>query len=176
MGLILKVVGVLAGGLAVARMLARRSPSLKRRPMAAVGLAAALVAAVLFVYHVYEIGSGLPEATRASAAVTPFVAQHAGDLNANNAFLVWAQQVMAAHTTHRGTYYLEPETLLANAELGQWSTYVLLPERATTKLGEAEWIVFYGVEPSLSAEQRRQFGSISEFAPGYALASRSHAS
>jgi hypothetical protein len=176
MGLILEVVGVLAGGLVLTRMLARRSPPLKRRPMAAAGLAAALVAAVLFAYHVYEIGSGLPEATRTAAVITPFVAQHAADLQANNEFLEWARNVMAADATHRGTYYLEPGTILANAELGQWSTYVLLPERATSKLDEAEWIVFYGVEPSLNAEQRRQFGAISEFAPGYALAPRSHAS
>jgi len=176
MELILEVVGVLAGGLALTRMLARRSPPLKRRPTAAVGLAAAAVAVVLFAYHVYEIGSGLPEPTRAYAAISPFVAQHAADLRANNAFLEWARNEMAADATHRGTYYLEPATILADAELGQWSTYVLLPERATAKLSEAEWIVFYGVQPSLTPAQSRQFGSISEFAPGYALAPRSHAS
>jgi hypothetical protein len=176
MALVFQVLGVLAGGVILSFVLARgRRPS-KRLPMAGVGLAGALVACVLFLYHVYQNGSELPGATAADSAVSSFAAQHAGDPNAFNAFLVWARTEMLADTAHElGTYYLEPHSVLEDAELGQWSTYELLPERATSKLSEADWIVFYGVIPTLTAEQHRQFGQITAFSPGYALALRSDA-
>jgi hypothetical protein len=172
----LQVLATLAGGVLLARVLAARSPSFKRAPIAGVGLAAALAAGALFWEHVYQIGSGLPDATQVDFALSSFEAQHAADRGANNAFLAWARKAMLTTAPHgRGTYYLEPATIFNEPELSQWSTYELLPERATAKISEADWIVFYGQRPVLSAEQRHQFGGIVEFSPGYGLAARSHA-
>jgi hypothetical protein len=175
MMLIFQVLGFLAGGAVLARALAGSS-LLERFPLAGVGLAVVLVAGVLFWDHVWQIGSGLPESTRTASAVSSFAAQHAADPGANNTFLAWARKEMLTVTAHgRGTYYLEPTTVLKEPQLGQWSTYELLPERATLKLSEADWIVFYGVKPILTPEQRRQFGGITQFSSGYALALRSNA-
>jgi hypothetical protein len=108
--------------------------------------------------------------------VSSFAAQHAADPGANNTFLAWARkEMLTVDARNHGTYYLKPATVLKEPELGQWSTYELLPERATSRLSEADWIVFYGVSPALTAEQRRQFGGIIQFSPGYALALRSNA-
>jgi hypothetical protein len=176
MMLVFQVLGFLAGGVVLARVLAAGSSPLERFPLAGVGLAAALVAGVLFWDHVWQIGSGLPGSTRTASAVSSFVAQHAADPGVNNTFLAWARKEMLTVTAHdHSTYYLEPATVLKEPELGQWSTYQLLPERATAKLSEADWIVFYGVNPTLTSEQRRQFGGITQFSPGYALALRSNA-
>ncbi len=176
MMLVFQVLGFLAGGVVLARVLAAGSLPQERFPLAGVGLVAALVAGVLFWDHVWQIGSGLPESTRTASAVSSFAAQHAADPGANNTFLAWARKEMLTVTSHgRGTYYMEPATVLKEPELGQWSTYELLPERATSKLSEADWIVFYGVSPILTAEQRRQFGGLTQFSPDYALALRYHA-
>jgi hypothetical protein len=176
MVLLLQALAVFGGGLFLARLLGTRLAPLKRLPAAGVGLAGALVAGVLFAYHVYQVGSGLPESTRADAAVSSFAAEHEADPGANNVFLVWARnQMLGDRRNAGGTYYIEPATVLEHAELGQWSTYELLPERATSTLSEATWVIFYGVIPALTAEQRHRFRAITQFAPGFALASRSNA-
>ena len=176
MVLVFQVLGFLAGGVVLTRVLTVDSSKLDRLPLVGVGLAVALVAVVRFSDHVWQIGSGLPGSTRNASAASSFAAQHAADPGANNAFLAWARKEMLTVTARgRGTYYLEPAMVLKEPELWQWSTYELLPERATSKLSEADWIVFYGVNPVLTAEQRRQFGGITQFSPSYALALRSDA-
>jgi hypothetical protein len=178
MGLILQALGVLVGGLLLARPLARIFPPRTRIPLAGVGLTAALAAGVLFFVHAYETGDGLPGQTRTDSEASLFEAEHAADPNANNAFLQWARNAMLtspARNRGAGAYYLEPVAILQEPELYQWSTYELLPERVTSKLGEADWIVFYGVLPTLTAKERSQFGEIAEFSRGYAVALRTDA-
>ena len=178
MGLILEVLGVLVGGLLLARvlllagLLSTGPPASPRRSGAGIGVAVALVAGLLFWDHVYQVAGSFPEATRAASEVSPFAAQHAAVHGANNAFLAWARRQMLAGRQERGTYYLEPATILGEATPLQWSTYVLSPERATPRLREADWIVFYGIAPQLTAEQSHQFGEIEEFSPDFALAQR----
>jgi hypothetical protein len=175
MTIILQAIGVLAAGLVLAWLLASTLSPLQRSRFAGVGIAATAIVGLLFVVHVLETGSGLPESTASAAKVSLFDAEHAGNPNANNAFLVWARDRMLSKGGRGSTYYLEPPAVLQNAELGQWSTYVLLPERATAKLAEADWVVFYEVTPESVAQVGGQVGSIVQFAPGYALARRSNA-
>jgi hypothetical protein len=172
MALAFQVLGFLVAGGILAYVLAEGSLRIERFLLAGVGLAIALVASVLFWDHVWQIGSGLPESTRTASEVSSFAAQHAADPGANNAFLAWARREMLTVARDRGTYYLEPTMVLKEPQLGQWSTYELLPERATSKLSEADWIVFYGATSNTRAERRRQFGPIMQFSPGYALARR----
>jgi hypothetical protein len=195
--LILQALAVLVGGLVLARLL---SP-LRSFAMAGVGLMVVLAAGVLFVVHGYKTASTLPEGTEAASEASLFQAEHAADPRANNEFLEWARNTMLAAPHGRvgtgaggtgtgaggtgtggtgtgvvaGTYYIEPAAVLQEAELGQWSTYELLPERATATPAEAEWIVFYGVAPQLSAAEQGRFGQLEEYAPGFALAGRSDA-
>lgn len=176
MTIILQAAGVLAAGLVLAWLLASTLSPLQRLRFAGVGIAVVAVAGVLFVVHVLETGSGLSESTAAAAKASRFDAEHAGDPSANNAFLAWARRQMLAHSGRGSTYYLDPPSVLQNAELGQWSTYVLLPERAVGRLAAADWIVFYGAPPPSIAEARGEVGQIVQFAPGFALAARrSHA-
>ncbi len=174
MALILEALAILVGGLVLARLLVSFSPSLKRFPIAGVGVVVALGAGVLFWYHAYRIASKLPESTATASEVSSFDAQHEGDTSANNAFLAWARKQMLADTHGRGTYYLTPASVSEEPELYQWSTYELLPERATPKLREADWIVFYGAKRVSALEQRGKW-TISQFASGYMLARRSNA-
>jgi hypothetical protein len=176
MVLVFQVLGFLAGGAALTRILTASSSPRERFPVACVGLAAAIVAGVLFWDHVWQIGSGLPGSTRTASAVSSFAAQTAPDPSANNVFLGWARNEMRTVTAHgNDTYYLEPATVLKEPELGQWSTYELLPGRATSTPSEANWIIFYGVPTTLTAKQRRTFNRIFRFSPDYALALRSNA-
>lgn len=174
--LILQALGVLAVGWFLAWLFGNALSPLKRFPLAGVGLVVAGLASLLFVVHGYETGNALPASTTSASEASLFAAEHAGDPSANNAFLAWARNTMRAHSRHGGdsaTYYLEPQAVLTNAELGQWSTYVLLPERATKRPSEAEWIVFYGVAPTLSGQRRSQFGRVIRYASLFGLAQRS---
>ncbi len=175
MTIILQAVGVLAAGLVLAWLLASALAPLQRFRFAGVGIAVVAIAGVLFVVHALEIGSGLPESTATAAKASLFDAEHAGNPSANNAFLVWARRQMLAQSGRGSTYYLDPPSVLQNAELGQWSTYVLLPERATAKLAEADWIVFYEATAASFAHVRREVGQLIQFAPGFAVARRSNA-
>lgn len=177
MGLILQALAIIVGGIALAVFLGGVLSPLKRTPLSGVGLAVALVAGVLFFVNVYKTGNALSESTQLASETNLFEAEHDGDPAANNEFLEWAREAMLAHGHGKGggTYYLEPATILANAELGQWSTYALLPERATATPGEADWIVFYDVPLTLTAQEHGQFGDIAEFSTGYGLAARVHA-
>lgn len=175
MVLVFQVLGFLAGGVVLARVLAPGTLQSTRFSVTCVGLVVALVAGVLFWDHVWQIGSGLPESTRTDSLVSPFTAQHEPDPGANNAFLEWARKKMLVGSGSQSTYYLEPVTIRENSLLDLWSTYELLPERETAKLDEADWIVFYEASPALIAGLSPQFTQISQSSPGYALALRSHA-
>ncbi|HTZ62852.1 MAG TPA: hypothetical protein VMB51_01980 [Solirubrobacteraceae bacterium] len=180
MSLIVQALAVLAGGLLLARLLRGVLTPLRSFAVAGVGLLVVLAAGVLFVVHGYETASTLTEQTQAAAEASPSEAEHAADPRAQNEFLEWARQTMLAAAHGRGgaatgTYYIEPAAVLQEAELGQWSTYELLPERATASPAEAEWILFYGVAPRLTPSERDSFGTVDEYAPGFALARRSDA-
>jgi hypothetical protein len=172
--LILQALAVLAGGLLLARLLRGVLAPLRSFAVAGVGLLVVLVAVVLFAVHGYETASTLPEQTRAASEASVSEAEQAADPRAENEFLEWARHTMLA-AARAGTYYIEPAAVLQEAELGQWSTYELLPERATATPAEAQWIVFYGVAPRLTAAERGRFGAVEEYAPGFALARRSDA-
>jgi hypothetical protein len=175
MTLVFQVLGFLAGGMALVRLLAQGAPRLTRYPLAGVGMVVALVGGVLFWGHIWQIGSGLPESTRTASLVSSFAAQHEADPGANNAFLEWARKEMLGVAGSRGTYYLEPAKVLADPLLSLWSTYELLPERETSKLSEAEWIVFYEAGPHLAIKQGRPLEKIFHYSSGYALALKSNA-
>jgi hypothetical protein len=177
MGLILQALAIIVAGIALAVCLGGFLSPLKRAPLSGVGLAVAVVAGVLFFVNVYKTGNALSQSTQLMSETNLFEAEHDGDPGANNEFLEWARNAMLAgdHGKSGGTYYLEPTTILGSAELGQWSTYALLPERATATPAEADWIVFYGVPLTLTAQEQGHFGDIAEFASGYGLATRVHA-
>ncbi len=179
MSLILQALAVLVGGLLLARLLGGALAPLRTFALAGVGLLVVLIAGVLFVVNGYETASTLPAATQTASEASLFEAEHAADPRAPNEFLEWARHTMlaAAHGTASvgATYYIEPATVLQEAELGQWSTYELLPDRATATPAEAEWIVFYGVAPRLTAAERSRFDVVKEYEPGFALARRTDA-
>jgi hypothetical protein len=174
MGLILQALAIIVGGIALAVLFGGFLSPLKRAPLSGVGVVAALVAGVLFFVNVFKTGNALSESTQLASETNLFEAEHDGDPGANNEFLEWARDAMLAghHGESRGTYYLEPPAILGNAELGQWSTYALLPERATATPAEANWIVFYDVPLTLTTQERGHFGDIAEFSNGYGLATR----
>jgi hypothetical protein len=175
MMLVFQMLGFLAGGVVLTRVLAPGTLQSTRFPVTGIGLVVALVAGVLFWDHVWQIGSGLPESTRTASLVSPFVAQHEPDPGANNAFLEWARKKMLVGSGSQGTYYLEPVTILTDPLLSLWTTYELLPERETSTLREADWIVYYATTPHLMIEQSRSFAKIFRFSPDSALALRSNA-
>lgn len=177
MTLILQVLGFLVGGVVLARILTAASSRAQFLPLAGIGLAGALVAAILFVDHVVRIGSELSKSTHNSSTVSSFAAEHDGDPAANNIFFVWVRKKMLADDgLERATYYIEPAAALKESLLDQWSSYALLPGRPTSSLNEANWLIFYGTIPKLTVQQRHQFGLMTEFSPDYFLARRTDAS
>jgi hypothetical protein len=172
MTLILEAIGVLAVGLVIAWLFATVLSPLQHSRFVGVGLAVTVLAGLLFVVHLFETGSGFSESTATAAKASLFEAEHAGDPSANNAFLSWARSQMLEKSGRGSTYYIEP-SVLSNAELGQWSTYVLLPERETAKLSEAEWIVFYEAPSSLVSQVSGGHSQAIQFSPGFAIARRS---
>jgi hypothetical protein len=162
MTLVLQAAGVFAAGFVVTRLLAVRGYTLKRLPLVGLGPTVAVIACLAAVVHGYETGSTLHTDSAPGEPVhVPGV---------NNAFLEWAQKRIRA-TAHgrQVTYSFQPAADLQNGDLLQWGTYVLLPERATSRVREADWVVLY----EASAAEGRQFGPVVWYTPNFGIARRS---
>jgi hypothetical protein len=165
--LIGEILGVLLGGAVVGSYV--RSPVGR---VAGVALAVVAIAALLFFDNAAGLVKAFPTSIRAneqlsSAAVQNVPAAAAG-VASNNPFLDWARNRMTA--AHGGlTYWLPP---IADPFNAQWVSYALLPGVLQTNQHDADWLIFYGINPSQVAYDRSAFKPPIYYQPGYAIAER----
>ena len=169
--LIGEILGVLLGGAVLAGYARTRRGWAVGVALAIVGVAALLA---------FENGSGLvktfPIAIAANqrlsrAAIQDAPAAAAGAAT-NDPFLDWARNKIIA--AHRGlTYWILP---ISDAFNVQWVPYVLLPGVLEANPQKADWLIFFGVNPSRVAYDAAAFKPPVYYQPGYAIAERLHAS
>lgn len=173
MTLLAEVVGVLFGGAVIAALLQLAGPPAFIRAVG-VAMVVAAVASVLFFENVWGLSSSFSAAIKANGALSRQAAELAGAMGTNTGFLSWSRmKIVNGHETP--SFWLAPDAARENSVIYQWSTYQLLPARETDLAREANWIVFYGVNPAEVAYDHTAFGRLFVYARGFALAQRTDA-
>ena len=120
---------------------------------------------------------GRPQLTAFSAAngvnekLSPTAADLAAGAGAQTGFLSWAgRQITSGRVTP--TFWLAPVSAQSDPFTEQWSTYQLLPARQVEAPQQANWIVFYGIDPRRFVYDRAAFPRLLEFSPTFAIAER----
>jgi hypothetical protein len=72
-------------------------------------------------------------------------------------------------------FYLVPSAT-QDVSVYQWFTYRLLPNLATDRAQQADWLIFYGTSPKASGYLHQIKGLAAQYAPGYSIARVRHAS
>ena|SRR5436190_23880054 len=72
-------------------------------------------------------------------------------------------------------FYLVPSAT-QDVSVYQWFTYRLLPNLATDRPQEADWLIFYGTTPRASGYIHMIKGIATRYGPGYSIARARHAS
>ena len=159
-------------GLAVAAAAVAVEAILRTTPGHGGSLVAVVTALALVVGAgtLWDSGASLRDA--ASRSTTSPEAEAAGGraLAMNVEFLAWAQERMDAGET----FFMPPAGPGNDVSQYQWATYQLFPSLSVARPEDADWIVFYELEPRSWRAGRRHFGAVETFAPGFALA-RGHA-
>jgi hypothetical protein len=168
--LLAEIAGVLCGGAAVAAALQLAGAPALRRP-AGVAVVVVALASLLFFGNVWDVAKSMRAATRADRALSKQTAELAGGTGANAGFLAWARTRIVGRR-QAPTFWLVPAAARNDGLVYQWSTYQLLPARATDSVREANWIVFYQADPSSVRYDRAAFRRLSVYAPGFAVAAR----
>jgi hypothetical protein len=168
--LVAEVLGVLLGGAAIA-ILARawRRGSFSRT--AGVAVVVTMLAAVLCVPNLWSALRGFATSAATNQRLSAPAAEIAAGTSANNAFLGWARAKMLM-AGRQPEFWLAPAAARKNSFTHQWSTYRLLPARQADLMGQADWIVFYKVNPAQVDYDRAVFASPTVYGPGFALAQR----
>jgi hypothetical protein len=166
MNFLFQVLGVIAAGIAVTALW-RRGGAVS--PIAAAAMVAIVLASTFLWPGVWRAGDQLNRMRRDAVEATRFEAGlHGGRyLGVNVDFLVWAGERIPAN----GTFAIVPE---APASIYQWATYQLFP-RTYAPEEEADYILFYGVEPSQASWDRAEFGKPLAYGSGMAMVRRSGA-
>jgi hypothetical protein len=169
--LIGEILGVLLGGAVVASYVRTREGR-----AAGVALAVVGVAALLFFENASGLVKTFPSSITANEQLSPAAVQNAPAAAAgavpNNPFLDWARNMMTA--AHRSLkYWISPITDPFSA---QWVSYALLPGVLQTNQQDADWLIFFGANPSRVAYDTSAFKPPIYYQPGYAIAERLHAS
>jgi hypothetical protein len=172
MSLVAEIVGVLLAGWAIGWALQRRRLPVAARA-AGVAVPVVAVAVIGLVSSGADLVGSFPAANRVDRAISAPAAELAAGAGTNTAFLAWARAQMVA-AQRAPTFWMTPATADVDGFTNQWSTYQLLPARALLLPQRANWLVFYGVDPSTVPYDRAVFAPPKVFSPGYAVAERTH--
>jgi hypothetical protein len=189
MSLLLQTVGILVATVLVARVVfAGAGP--RRYALACLAVVAALTATLAFTsvdsqLRAMKTNREANAAAREAGATDEVLLNLSGQrVGVNTAFTDWVRTAIPGHDT----YYLVMAPGAEVAGLPHWITYRMLPHVATHIEGqdgtnsarpasvagaaEADWIVFYGVEPRNWSLRKRFHLRLHHFAPGLALGQR----
>ena len=167
MTLLSQTVGVVAAAVALSAVFTGR---ISRRHVP--GAAAAVVVVVLsllFWANLWRVGKGFEDARAHNSAVRGDAAAVAGgtSLGVDVTFIDWARRRIPGEDT----YYVMPRGIAGPSDVYQWLTYQMFPHLSAESPEDADWLIFYDVEPD-DALDRTEFKPAQTFAPRFAIARR----
>jgi hypothetical protein len=163
MSLLSQVLGVAGAGIAISVLWRRSGAS---NPALAVGIVAAVLATALAWPNAWRSGDQLDQMRRDAPAIDRFQADlHGGrGLGVDVEFLLWA----ADRIPPGATFAMLPP---ASDAVYQWATYQLFPRRYVPE-ENADYILFYGIEPTRSKYDRAEFGRPAVYGSGLGIVRR----
>jgi hypothetical protein len=166
---LLVAVAVVTGLLREARGDGDEHPWRPQFALAAAAVAVGLMVAVIG-SSIWSNVDGQRARARATEQLDPNGARLSGGakLGLNVGFLDWARGLIPEGQD----YYLYPSGPGTDSAVYQWSTYQLTPRLSVVDPGQADWLVFYGVEPPATDYDRASFDTPVRFAPGFFVAHR----
>ena len=171
MVLLLQLGAVLLAGsvAAVAWSSSKASPQAVARAIVILALAFGYLA---FWGKVWPTGKSLLSQRSQWEAMTPAQAALAGTPpGVQSGFAEWIRARLAPGQR----FYLAPSAT-QDVSVYQWFTYRLLPNLATDRPQEADWLIFYGTTPRASGYVHMIKGIATRYGPGYSIARARHAS
>jgi hypothetical protein len=170
MRLVLTCVALLAAAGLIAGLMGEEERPWRMRYGSAATAAVIAVAMALGGANTWSGIQGFHDRSKGSSGIDVASASVAGGakLGLNTAFLYWARARIPAN----GTFYLYPAGPASDAATYQWSTYQLAPRLSVDKPDEADWLVFYGVDPAKTDYDSTLFGPPVRYEPKFYLASR----
>ncbi len=165
MQLLFQVLGVMAGGLLVL-VLARSYGLAGRRATGTVAVVAITVGALVGLPNLRDAVATFGEQEANAAAMSPeekrLVAGASTEMNV--AFLSWAEERIGSEET----FAVVSGPSIHQQQAVLWTTFQLAPRLALPNPSEADWTLFYEVEPA--AYSTPEFSDVQEFESGYAIA------
>jgi xanthosine utilization system XapX-like protein len=170
MALLFQIGAVLMAGFVVslARTAKPRPPAIAR---------SIVVLAVAFGYiafwgHVWQNGRSFwAQRAQWRAVAQPAIAGAPAEPGFQAGFAEWIRSRLEPGDR----FYLVPSPTRDEA-VYQWFTYRLIPNLVTEKPEQADWLIFYGINPRESGLTHLIKGIAQQYGPGYSLARTQHAS
>jgi hypothetical protein len=171
MVLLLQVIAVLVAGSVAALVWSSSKTSPQTIARAIVVLAVAF-AYLAFGAKVWQTSESLLSQRSQWETLTPGQAAVAGTPGGvQGGFAEWIRSRLQPGQR----FYLVPSAT-QDVSVYQWFTYRLLPNLATDRPQQADWLVFYGTSPRASGYTHLITGMAARYAPGYSIAKVRHAS
>jgi hypothetical protein len=170
MALLFQIGAILMAGFVVALpWRSRPTPAILARSVVAVAVAFGYIA---FWGHVWQNGKSFwAQRAQWRAVAQPAIAGAPAEPGLQVAFAEWIR----AQLKPGDSFYLVPSPTRDEA-VYQWFTYRLIPSLMTEKPEQADWLVFYGINPRETGLTNLIKGVAEQYGPGYSLARTRHAS
>ena len=170
MALLFQIAAILMAGFIVALPWRRRpKPSVVASSIAAVAVAFGYIA---FWGHVWQNGKSFwAQRAQWRAVAQPAIVGAPTEPGLQVGFAEWIR----SRIKPGDRFYLVPSPTRDEA-VYQWFTYRLLPSLMTEKPEQADWLVFYGINPRETGLTHLIKGVAEQYGPGYSLARTQHAS
>lgn len=171
MALLFQIGAILVAGFVVA-LPWRRTPTSAVLARSVVALAVAF-AYIAFWGHVWQNGKSFwTQRAQWRAVAQPAIV---GGTLAEPGLQVGFAEWIRARLKPGDRFYLVPSPTRDDA-VYQWFTYRLHPSLMTEKPEQADWLVFYGIEPRETGLTHLIKGNAEQYGQGYSLARTQHAS
>jgi xanthosine utilization system XapX-like protein len=170
MALLFQIGAILTAGFVVAlAWTARPGPPAIARSIVVIAVAFGYIA---FWGHAWQNGKSFrAQRTQWRAVAQPAIVGAPAEPGFQAGFAEWIRSRLEPGDR----FYLVPSPTRDEA-VYQWFTYRLIPSLVTEKPEQADWLIFYGINPRETGLTHLIKGIAEQYGPGYSLARTQHAS
>jgi xanthosine utilization system XapX-like protein len=173
MALVFQLGAVLMAGFVVAvAWTAKPAPAAIAR---SIGVLAMALGYIAFWGHVWQTGSSFWSQHAKWKSMPRVQAEVAGGRlvlpRVSTEFAEWIRERLKPGDR----FYIDPSSAPRNEAVYQWYTFRLLPNLASEKPEQADWLIFYGMSPEESKVSDSIPGIAQHYRPGYSISRVRHA-